>query len=287
MDPRMRQRRVEVERANGRRRMRVVVVVASTVTFLALSLGVLHTGLFGVRHIRVIGHSPVPESRLLTAAGLHRGEPLIDVDGSRAARRIEGLAWVQAAQVRREWPTTVQVTVTRRAVLAQIPTGASTTGPVADSTGRILTRSPVARPGLPMLLGVGAPGRVGLWVPGSAGWRRPLGSVGTQAGPVAAALSDATGPVEAALAFMRGVASLAAGAGGLGTYALERVDVAAGTISAVVTPGSVAVVVGPPTSLAAKATALVTMLRSQHLAPGSTLDLEVPDRPTVTPAAQP
>jgi hypothetical protein len=288
IDPRMARRRADVDRAKSRRRLQTATSVGAAVALVVITLGVLHTGLVGVRHIRVVDHHTLPEAELLRTADVHPGEPLIDVDGSRAALRLDALPSVATASVERRWPTTVRISVTLRTAVAQIPTGSSLTGPVVeiDSTGRVLARRAVARADLPLLVGVGIPGPVGSWVHGSAGSGQPLGSPATRPRSVTASVAAASGTVRAALAFTAGSEAAVASSGRLGPYKVARVDVAAdGSMSAVFTPGPVTVVLGEPSGLADKLTALVSMLRSQTLPAGSTLDLQVPDRPTVASTA--
>jgi hypothetical protein len=289
MDPRMRRRRLDVERAIGRRRLVAGGSVLAAATLVAAGVGILHTPLLGARHIRITGGRGADEARLLAAAGLARDEPLIDVSATAAADGLQALPWVATATVRRAWPATVRVTVSWRHAVAQMPTGPSLTGTMAeiDSTGRIVARVTHAVAGLPVLIGLGPPPAPGEWVSGSAGAGHPIGSTATHPLAVAAALATANGAVEGALGLAAGFAAVGADQG-LSSIRSRTVvvRVAAGrTISAEVTPGPVSVLFGTPTALAAKLDALVSVLRSEHLAADSVLDLQVPDRPTVTAGA--
>jgi cell division septal protein FtsQ len=286
VDPRMHERRAEVARASGRRRALFVAPVLVVVLVAAGLLAAAHTRLFAVRHVTVAGPRLLGEAGLLSAAGVAVGEPLIDIHPSAAADRLQRLAWVGSATVQPIWPTSLRIVVTQRHPVAQIPTGSSPSGPVAevDVTGRILARLATARPDLPILLGVGVPGPVGAWVAGSSGAGQPVGSAATRPVALAAALAGATGGVNGALALTAGLESGGA-AGSLGSdhARVSRVEVAAdGTIGAVVEPGSVTVTFGAPIDLAMKVDALVSMLRSETLQAGSVLDLEVPERPTLS-----
>jgi hypothetical protein len=290
VDPRMRVRRAEVQRASGWRRIRIAASMAAVVVVGAGLVGVAHTRLIGARHVRVVGAHPGTVAQLLRAAGIEVGEPMFDIQPGRAAQQLRLLPWVASAAVTRVWPATVRVTVSKRQAVAQIPTGSSLSGPVVevDMTGRLIARLATARTNLPLLLGVGTPGAVGQWLAHSTGAGWPLDSPETRPVPVPAALADAEGPVGGALAFTAGFEAARADRGLGATGAISRIEVAAdGTISAELTSGPVTVILGTPTALAAKVTALVSMLRSQTFGAGSLLDLQVPDRPTLTGTAVP
>jgi POTRA domain, FtsQ-type len=287
----MRRRRAEVERASGWRRIRIAGSIVGVAAVLAGLFGVAHTRLIGARHVRVVGAHVGSVADVLRAAGIDVGEPMFDIEPGRAVGRLLQLPWVASATVTRVWPATVRVTVSRRHAVAQIPTGSSLSGPVVevDITGRLIARSATARKGLPLLLGVGTPGAVGQWLPHSIGAGWPLDSGEARPGPVPTALAQADTSVGGALAFTAGVEAARAGRGlGATGATVSLIEVAAdGTISAELTPGPVTVTLGSPTALPAKVTALVSMMRSQTFGAGSLLDLQVPDRPTLTGTAVP
>lgn len=93
------------------------------VAFVALLvLGVLGTSawvLFGsrvlvVRHIDVTGTHIVPQSRVLAAAGVRLGGPMIRLDTGAVADRVAGIQEVESVKVVRRWPATLQITVRER-----------------------------------------------------------------------------------------------------------------------------------------------------------------------------
>ncbi len=290
IDPRMRQRRVEVEQAVGRRRLHILMAIGGALGLAALTLVALHTPLVSVRHARVGGVHHETQAAVLTAAGITKGEPLADISPAGAEVGIERLPWVASASVKRSWPSSVMIRVVERQVVAQVPTGGSTSGPVVevDATGRVLQVRSSPLPGLPLVTGAGAAGQPGSWLAGSSG---PTAGAGR--GAVSAELADPTSPVAGALGLAASLVSSGLGprAGGVGpAHAwVGRVEVlTGGTLSALAQPSKATLVLGPDTELRAKLAAMIALLSDVRIGGGKTVDLTVPNRPTIgSPAPAP
>jgi cell division protein FtsQ len=67
-----------------------------------------------VRHVEVTGNRLVTAAQVRQAARIRTGAPLATVDAAAAARRVEQLAPVLSATVRRSWPDTIVITVRER-----------------------------------------------------------------------------------------------------------------------------------------------------------------------------
>jgi hypothetical protein len=288
MDPRIRQRRVEVQRAVGRRRLHIAFAALGGLSLIVVSLVALHSPLASVRRVTLSGAGHEGVGTVLAAAGITRGEPLTDVDPAGAARSIEALPWVGTATVARAWPSGLTVRITERTAVAQVPVGASSSGPVmlVDATGRLLQRLSSPQPDLPIVLGAGATGTIGSWLAGSAGARADSSS--------RLALSDdldrPRSTVDAALALASSFASDGIDRSGQGVGPdhawIDQVNVASdGTLSALVEPSSVTMSLGADTDLAAKLTAVTTVLHDVALTNVSNIDLTVPNRPALTESA--
>lgn len=281
IDPRMAQRRIDVLRDSLRRRTRIAAGVVGVATLVAAALGLAHSPLLGIHHVTVTGVD-VAEPTIVADAGLVAGEPLIDVSESGAAHRLEAVPWVATARVVRSWPSSLHIDVVRRVAVAQVPTGASVDGPVAevDVTGRVLARrhSPVA--GLPTLVGVGRPGPAGSWLRASPG-RHADGVPGAALDGLVADPGSATG---AALAWAADLARTEARIGpNRDGVAVTRFTVGpGGTIRALVRPGAVTLDLGGTTELAARVAAVAAFLRAVPLTGLRQVDFSVPDRPTAT-----
>ena len=139
IDPRLQERRIAVKRDEGRRRLRFLVVTAAVLALAGGAAGATRSPLLDVDVLEVTGAEHVAAETVLHTAGLARGDLMIDIDTGAAARRVERLSWVAEADVRRQWPGTIQVRVTERRAAAAVPvTGGWAT---VDVHGRILERA--------------------------------------------------------------------------------------------------------------------------------------------------
>lgn len=140
IDPRIRERRIEVIREAGRKRLRITLVVASAIVVVGLVFLAVHSPLLNVDHVRVAGARHESVSDIEAAARVHLGDPLLFVDTGAIARRIERLPWVDRARVRRDFPGTVRITVTEYVPTAYVRAPGGRAMLVA-STGRVIAAS--------------------------------------------------------------------------------------------------------------------------------------------------
>lgn len=287
IDPRIQQRRVEVRRLASRRRVQVGAAALGAAAVVAAIVVVLQSSLVGIRHLDVTGTDGHRKAAVAAAGGVRASEPLVRVRPSAVEARLQRLPWVASARVRRSWPSTLRIAIVPRRAVAQVPVGASPSGPVVlvDVTGRVIRRAAAPVSGLPIVLGAGRPGAPGSWLAGSAGAGQPVGSPATQPAGVLAELSAARDGIQAALAVAVALAhdqSLRTTTGS--RPHLVQLDLAADdALSAVVNPGGVTVSLGDATQLAGKVTTLETLLADVPLTGIAAIDDEVPNRPTTTP----
>lgn len=251
IDPRIRERRIAVQRDEERRRLRRLAVVTAVAATLGAGWGVTRTPLLDVDHLEVVGAAHTGAGVVAQATGIDRGDPLLSAPVGSAASRVADLPWVQRVDVSRHWPNRIQVQVVERIAVAAVPT----TGEgwvLLDAVGRQL--AVVAAP---------EPGLVRLEVPA-----------------VAAAPGDdlsgaATAPLELAstrpAALVDRLVSLRPVRGGAveGTVRLAGDEVAT-------------VRFGRPVQAAAKWLALLTVLDDTDLAGLQTIDVRVPSAPALT-----
>ena len=248
MDPRIRRRRVAVARAQGRRRLRALVTAAAVVALGGGAVAVLHSSLLSARHVTVVGSRHTPAATVERRAGLAGHPPLVDVDTTGDARRVEALAWVARASVVRHWPDSVVVHVVERVPVAVVGTARGGTA-VVDGTGRVLGPAG-ASVSLPTLTGAGVAAAPGSTLP-----RRAL------AGLAVASLASRTMPGQ-----------------------VRAVGVDGGTVTVDLGAG-VHVLLGPPQQLEAKLASLRSLLAGAPPTGPETIDVTVPAEPTVGPAS--
>lgn len=152
IDPRIRQRRIDVRRDEGRRRLRLLVLAGSVVAAGLVGWLTTRSPLLDVDRVEVRGARHTASRTVVETAGIARGEAMVDVDEGAAARRVEALPWVGRATVRREWPGTVTVTVSERRAVASAR-GTRRAWLLVDGDGRLLARRRIPQAGLPAIEG--------------------------------------------------------------------------------------------------------------------------------------
>jgi cell division protein FtsQ len=128
VDPRLRARRVAVRRAEGRRRLRFVILAAGLVGLVAGAWGITRSPLLDLDRVRIdpvsrseVSGSTMSAARLTAveaAVGLELGTPMFDLDLGEVEAAVESLPWVASAEVERDWPGTVRVAFERRTAIA-------------------------------------------------------------------------------------------------------------------------------------------------------------------------
>ncbi len=246
IDPRMRARRIAVQRGVGRRRLQRLVDAG---LLAAVALGfylALQSPLLDVDHLQVAGNDHTPRDVIVDAAGLARGDQLVDVDLHAAGQAVADLPWVRTAELHRGIDGAIQVQVTERTPVAVLGQGAEAV--LVDAEGRAL--APAAddlalASSLVVIEGLGAlePGEF-------------VGDRGDDALAVAARLG--------------GVVDLGV-----------RLTVEDGRLSGLVDPG-IQVLFGDAGQLEAKVRSLRTVLDQVDLGCAATIDLRSPGSPVLT-----
>ena len=89
-------------------------VLAALAIVAGLAWALLGSSLLVVRSVQVTGERQVTMAEVLHAAGIQVGMPLIRINTTGVARRVEQLTQVQSATVRRDWPDKVVISVVER-----------------------------------------------------------------------------------------------------------------------------------------------------------------------------
>jgi cell division protein FtsQ len=153
MDPRIRDRRIEVRREAGRRRLRLLLLAMGTFVVLGLGYLLVQSAMLDVDHVRVAGVRNLSEDDVLDAAAVEHGMPLLRVDTGAIARRVEALPWVEEASVHRDFPGMLRITVVEHEAVAFVRGAAGGVGLVAPD-GRVIATAPAAPAGAVEILGL-------------------------------------------------------------------------------------------------------------------------------------
>ncbi|MEO0494368.1 MAG: FtsQ-type POTRA domain-containing protein [Actinomycetota bacterium] len=123
IDPRLRQRRIAVRRAAGRRRLRILIAVVVLAAGFGGAYALSRSALLDLDTVEIDGAFGTEADQVAEASGLVIGTPMLDLDLDAANAAIVGLPWVETADVGRAWPGTVEIAVTRRIGVALLPVG--------------------------------------------------------------------------------------------------------------------------------------------------------------------
>lgn len=251
IDPRISARRLAVRQEEDRRRLRRALWLVGVVGVAALAAISTRTPLLDVDHVAVEGAqrlAPADVDAVLAEAGVHRGDPLLEVDLGTARAALEALPGVVEADVQRRWPGTIVVALVERTPVASVA--------VAGGSALVGADGVVVEVTDPAAL-VGTTGTVPVEGPAD------LRAGDTLDAPallgVAAAMPDALRPL---------VASIGPGEGD-------------GAVDLHLTDGGV-IRLGSPDDLATKLVAAVTVLTQVDTACLATIDVRVPSAPAVT-----
>lgn len=246
IDPRFRERRIAVARDAGRRRLHRLLALGAVSALVLASVGALRSPLLDVDRVVVTGAERSTPALVAEAAAVATGEAMIDVDAGAVARRVGGLPWVRSADVERQWPGTVAVTVTERVPVAVVEASGGGVA-LVDADGRLLERVPAPPPGLVRLDGVPPAGEAG----------ERLDAEAADALAVAAALPPSLAETTAAVALAGDQVELH-----LAPFGLVRL--------------------GTPEDLGAKFLAAATVLARVDPTGFGVLDVRVPSAPVLT-----
>lgn len=135
-------------------------VVAAVALVVGVAWALLGSSLFVVRSVQVEGsgtalssHRGSPHGmarRVVQAAGIKLGTPLVRVDAGAVARRVAGLTWVQSARVHTSWPDSVVIRTVLRTPTFVVRAGHDYA--VLDSYGVVLRRTDSRGHGLVQLM---------------------------------------------------------------------------------------------------------------------------------------
>jgi cell division protein FtsQ len=137
VDPRIRERRVAIVRAQGRRRLRWLIAIVALGILTTAGWLLTHSTLLDVDRVRVTGTQRVTADAVRRASGVHRGDPILFVDLGAVERRIERLPWVDEASAERVLWGDLSIRVIERSPVAWARRAPDLVA-LVDGRGRVL-----------------------------------------------------------------------------------------------------------------------------------------------------
>lgn len=125
IDSRIRARRIDVRRREGRRRLRRLTAVVAASALVLGAWALVRSPALDVDTIEVSGAEQTPVADVLASIAIDRGDALVDVDVTLAAERVAALPWVASVDVERSWGGAIAVSIVERTpdLVASDPTG--------------------------------------------------------------------------------------------------------------------------------------------------------------------
>ena len=137
IEPRLRERRIAVKRAAGRKRLRWALVVAVVLVLVVAALAVLGSSLFAIDEVRVEGAVQTDPALLQAVVDELEGTPVLRADTDAAERALEAIPWVAAARVTARFPDRATIELRERRPVATYQ-GPDQRFRVIDIEGRVL-----------------------------------------------------------------------------------------------------------------------------------------------------
>ena len=123
IDPRLRQRRIAVRRAEGRRRLHVLIGIGLVIALTVGGYGLSQSTLLDLDAVNVKGAFASEADEVRTAAALAIGTPLVELDLDSALTAVSAIPWVESASIARDWPGQVTIDLVRRTPAAAMADG--------------------------------------------------------------------------------------------------------------------------------------------------------------------
>jgi hypothetical protein len=164
MDPRLRQRRIEVRRMEGRRRLRRLGIVVGLVTVAFGGVALSRSALFDVDEVVIDGAIHSDGTRLAEIAGVALHQPLLEVDTRRIEAELEEQPWVLDARIERSPWGRVRVTIVERTAVSALLGEEGWL--LVDADGRVLDVVPALPDGIVPIDGARWRADPGALVPG-------------------------------------------------------------------------------------------------------------------------
>ena len=165
INPRIQERRIEIIRAKGKRRLRILLTVVLSVLLSLAAVLISKSSLLDVDEVVVVGADSELEELIVAIANIPKSKPILEVDTQSILERIKRIPNVKGAKVSRSFGGKVTISVTLRKPSVLL----SNLGEwfLVDLDGRVLERVSELPPNLeyPIVEGNFDGLKVGEWVP--------------------------------------------------------------------------------------------------------------------------
>jgi len=138
IDPRIRARRIEVQRGVGRQRLQRLVDLGLLLAVAVGFAGALRSPLLDVAAVRLEGNVRTPDELVLEQVRIAEGDQLVDLDLRGAGQRVADLPWIDSVRLHRGLDGRVAVRVTERSPVAVAGEGEGAV--LVDAEGRVLAK---------------------------------------------------------------------------------------------------------------------------------------------------
>jgi cell division protein FtsQ len=137
IEPRIRQRRIGVNRSRNRRRIWWLALAAVVVVVLIGALALLGSSLFAVENVTVTGAVYTDQEALDAVIDDLTGTAVLLVDSAAVEAQLEAIPWVEDARVAASFPNSASIEIRERTPVAAMM-GADGLARVIDVDGRVL-----------------------------------------------------------------------------------------------------------------------------------------------------
>ncbi len=165
INPRIQERRIEIIRAKGKRRLRILLTVVLSVLLSMAAVLISKSSLLDVDEVVVVGADSELEELIVAIANIPKSKPILEVDTQSIMERIKRIPNIKGTKVSRSFGGKVTISVTLRKPSVLL----SNLGEwfLVDLDGRVLERVSELPPNLeyPIVEGNVDDLKVGEWVP--------------------------------------------------------------------------------------------------------------------------
>ena len=114
INPRIQERRIEIIRAKGKRRLRILLTVVLSVLLSLAAVLISKSSLLDVDEVVVVGADSELEELIVAIANIPKSKPILEVDTQSIMERIKRIPNVKGAKVSRSFGGKVTISVTLR-----------------------------------------------------------------------------------------------------------------------------------------------------------------------------